>query len=54
MRSKVSESGVNLPKEWFKGAAEVDIRREEHCVIVRPVQENDPCGALLCAAGITG
>ena len=42
MRSKVSESGVTLPKEWFKGAAEVDIRREEHCVIVQPVHENDP------------
>jgi hypothetical protein len=42
MRSKVNESGVTLPKEWFQGAAEVEIRREVHCVIVRPVPENDP------------
>ena len=42
MRSKVSDSGVTLPREWFKGAAEVEIRREEHCVIVQPVHENDP------------
>lgn len=37
MRTKVSESGVTLPKEWFEGAAEVDIRREEHRVVVLPV-----------------
>jgi len=42
MRSKVSESGGTLPREWFEGATEVDIRREEHCVIVQPVHENDP------------
>ena len=28
MRSKVSESGVTLPKEWFVAAAEVDTRHQ--------------------------
>jgi len=46
MRSKVTESGVNLPKDWFEGAAVVEIRREEHCVVVLPVHAADPIANL--------
>ncbi|MBC8870953.1 MAG: hypothetical protein H8E44_16130 [Planctomycetes bacterium] len=46
MRSKVTEQGVILPKQWFPGVAEVDIRREGDRVVVVPVREDDPITKL--------
>jgi len=46
MRSKVTEQGVTLPKQWFPGVAEVDIQREEDRVVVVPVREDDPITKL--------
>jgi hypothetical protein len=46
MRAKVTESGITLPRDWFEGAAEVEIRREEHCVVVVPVRASDPIAGL--------
>jgi len=46
MRSKLTEQGVTLPKQWFEGATEVDIRREEDRVIVVPVGKDDPIAKL--------
>lgn len=41
MRSKITEQGVALPKQWFPGAAEVEIQREQDRVVVVPVREED-------------
>jgi len=42
MRSKVTEEGVTLPKQWFQGIDEVEIRREKDRVVVVPVRDDDP------------
>jgi len=34
MRRKVTEQGVTVPKQWFQGAAEVEIQREDGRVVV--------------------
>lgn len=41
MRTKVTEQGVVLPKQWFEGVDEVEIRRESDCVIVAPAKGRD-------------
>ena len=46
MRSKVTEQGVVLPKQWFPGVDEVDIRRENNRVVVVPFRGDDPILAL--------
>jgi len=46
MRSKVTDQGVTLPKDWFQGVAEVEIQREEHRVVVVPVHGDDPITSL--------
>ena len=46
MRSKVTEEGVTLPKQWFPGISEVEIRREDDRVIVVPVRADDPITKL--------
>ncbi len=42
MRSKVTEEGVILPRQWFPGVEEVEIRREKDRVVVQPVRPDDP------------
>ena len=46
MRSKVTEQGVILPKQWFQGVAEVEIQREDDRVVVVPVRADDPITRL--------
>jgi virulence-associated protein VagC len=46
MRSKVTEQGVVLPKQWFPGVDEVDIRRENNRVVVVPFRGDDPISEL--------
>ena len=46
MRSKVTEQGVTLPRQWFPGIAEVDIQREEDRLVVVPVRRDDPTTKL--------
>ena len=46
MRSKVTEQGVILPKQWFQGVAEVEIQREEDRVVVVLVRADDPITRL--------
>ena len=46
MRSKVTEQGVTLPKQWFPGVAEVEIQREEDRVVVVPVRGDDSITGL--------
>ena len=37
MKSKVTEQGVLVPKKFFKGIKEVEIRKENNLVIVVPI-----------------
>ncbi|MBC8868569.1 MAG: hypothetical protein H8E44_04090 [Planctomycetes bacterium] len=46
MRSKITEQGVTLPKQWFPGVAEVEIQREEDRVVVVPVRGEDSITGL--------
>ena len=42
MRTKVTENGVLIPKEWLEGIDEVDLQKTQNMIIVVPVQEDDP------------
>ena len=42
MRTKVTENGVLIPKEWLEGIDEVDIQQTQHMILVVPVQADDP------------
>jgi hypothetical protein len=42
MRTKVTENGVLIPKEWLEGIDEVDIQKTQNMIIVLPVQVDDP------------
>ena len=48
MRTRVTEQGVIIPKEWLTGIVEVDIRQENNHIIITPVVtlEQDPLLAL--------
>lgn len=46
MRSIVTEQGVVLPKQWFGGATEVEIRREGNQIVVVPCRPDDPIRQL--------
>lgn len=40
MKTKVTEQGVLVPKKFFKGIAEVEIRKENGLVVVVPVTDD--------------
>jgi hypothetical protein len=42
MRTKVTENGVLIPKEWLEGIDEVDIQKAQNMILVVPVQAEDP------------
>ena len=42
MRTKVSESGVVIPKELLQGITEVDIRKQNGVIVVVPTGKDDP------------
>jgi virulence-associated protein VagC len=44
MRAKITPQGVLIPKDWFAGATEVEIRKEEGRVVT--VALNDPIFSL--------
>ena len=45
MKTKVTEQGVVVPKKFFKGIKEVEIRKDDGVILVVPVSE-DPILAL--------
>ena len=45
MRIKISEHGVVIPKEFFEGATEVDIRKQNGIIVVVPTEQEDASGA---------
>lgn len=46
MRAKVTEDGILLPKQWFEGVNEVEIRRERDLILVEPIAAVDPILSL--------
>ena len=40
MKTKVTEQGVLVPKRYFKGIEEVEIRQENNLVIVVPLTDD--------------
>jgi virulence-associated protein VagC len=42
MRAKVTSQGVLIPKQWFEGIDEVEIRREQALIVIEPVDAEDP------------
>jgi len=46
MRAKVTEAGILLPKQWFEGINEVEIRREHNVILIEPVAATDPVLSL--------
>jgi hypothetical protein len=40
MKTKVTEKGVLVPKKYFKGIEEVEIRKENDFVVVVPVTDD--------------
>jgi len=40
MKTKVTEQGVLVPKKYFKGIEEVEIRKENGLVVVVPVTDD--------------
>lgn len=40
MKTKVTEQGVLVPKKYFKGIEEVEIRKENDLVLVVPVTDD--------------
>ncbi len=45
MKTKVTEQGVIIPKKFLKGIKEVEIRKDNHLILVVPITE-DPIFAL--------
>ena len=46
MKIKVTENGVVIPKEFFEGVDEVDIRKEDGVIQVVPIAIEDPIWGL--------
>ena len=40
MKTKVTEKGVLVPKKFFKGIKEVEIRKEDNLILVVPVTDD--------------
>lgn len=38
MKLKVTEQGVTIPKEFFAGVEEVEVRQENGCLVMVPTQ----------------
>jgi hypothetical protein len=46
MKAKVTKRGLVIPKEMLAGAEEVEIRKEDHQIVVSPLIKDDPILAL--------
>ena len=42
MKAKVTKRGLIIPREILAGAEEVEIRREDHRIVISPVTKSDP------------
>ena len=46
MKTKVTEQGLLIPKELLEGFYEVEIRKEDHRLLIIPIAEDDPIRRL--------
>lgn len=51
MKLKVTEQGVTIPKEFFEGIEEVEIRQENGCLVMVPTQSLQKARVLGLHAG---
>lgn len=42
MRTKVTEGGLLVPKEFLQGMDEVEIRKDRTTIVITPVTAEDP------------
>ena len=42
MKTRVTEQGLLIPKDLLEGFDEVEIRREDHHLLIVPVSREDP------------
>ena len=42
MKARVTKRGLLIPKEMLVGAEEVEIRQENHRIVISPVAKGDP------------
>jgi virulence-associated protein VagC len=42
MKTRVTEHGVLIPKDWLLGVEEVEVRRENGAIVLTPVPPADP------------
>jgi virulence-associated protein VagC len=42
MKGRVGEQGLFIPKELLEGFDEVEIRRENHALLIVPLADGDP------------
>jgi virulence-associated protein VagC len=42
MKAKVTKRGLLIPKEMLAGAEEVEIRKEDHRIVISPLTKGDP------------
>ncbi len=42
MKAKVTKRGVIIPEEMLAGAEEVEIRSEDHRIVISPLSKSDP------------
>jgi virulence-associated protein VagC len=42
MKAKVTEQGLLIPKQMLEGVEEVEIRKQQHVLIIVPVSDEDP------------
>jgi hypothetical protein len=40
MRTKVTEQGLLIPKQWLEGVDEVEIRKEQNVLLIVPVADD--------------
>ena len=46
MKAKVTKRGLVIPKAMLPGVDEVEIRKEDHQIVVPPLTTADPISAL--------
>ena len=46
MKAKVTKEGLLIPKQMLSGFKEVEIRREDHQVVIIPFAKDDPIFSL--------
>ncbi len=42
MKAKVTEHGLLIPKRFLEGVDEVEMRQEQHAILVLPITDDDP------------